>query len=130
ARSPFLHRAFLLLFLFALCLPASSRADSTMMRPGEARSGTLLFKSTEAGQFVRAPLVATDFDITVSGPTARARVTQHFFNPTEGWVEGVYVFPLPDDAAVDSLKVVIGNRVIVGEIKERQAAKRIYERAR
>ena len=62
------------------------------------------------GKYVEAPRVATDFDITVTGPIARTRVTQQFNNPTEGWVEGVYVFPLPDNAAVDTLKMVIGER--------------------
>ncbi len=100
------------------------------MRPGDARSGTLLFKAVEEDRYVQAPLVGTDIDITVSGPTARGRVTQHFYNPTNGWIEGVYVFPLPENAGVDTLKMVIGNRVIVGEIKERQQAKQIFEQAK
>jgi Ca-activated chloride channel family protein len=107
-----------------------ARADFRTVRPGDARSGTLLFKAIEADRYVQAPLVGTDVDITVSGPTARARVTQHFYNPTDGWVEGVYVYPLPDNAAVDTLRMVVGGRVIVGEIKERQEAKKIYEQAK
>jgi hypothetical protein len=37
-----------------------------------------------AGAFVEAPRIGTDVDITVSGPTARARIAQVFRNPTEG----------------------------------------------
>jgi len=66
----------------------------------------------------------------VSGPTARTIVTQRFENPADGFVEGVYVFPLPENSAVDTLKIVAGNRVIVGEVKERQEAKIIYETAK
>src|SRR5438034_8936917 len=40
--------------------------------PGEVRSGALLLKS-ENDRFVEAPLVGTDVDLVVSGPTARAR---------------------------------------------------------
>jgi Ca-activated chloride channel family protein len=109
---------------------ASAHADSRTVRPGDARSGTLLFKAVEENRYVEAPLVGADVDITVSGPTARARITQHFYNPTDGWVEGVYVYPLPENSAVDTLKMVIGGRVIVGEIKERREAKRIYEQAK
>jgi Ca-activated chloride channel family protein len=93
--------------------------------PGEMRSGALLLRSSEQ-RFVEAPVVATDVDLSVSGPTTRARVTQIFHNPTNGWVEAVYVYPLPDGSAVDTMKMVIGDRVVVGDIKDRQAAKEIY----
>jgi Ca-activated chloride channel family protein len=98
--------------------------------PGEMRAGSLLLKSTEDGRFVEAPRLGTDIDLTVSGPTARARVTQIFHNPTDGWVEAVYVYPLPEGGAVDTLKMVIGDRIVVGEIKERQQARVIYEQAK
>jgi Ca-activated chloride channel homolog len=100
------------------------------VNPNAVRSGTLLFKAQEEGKFVAAPIVGTDVDITVSGPTARTRLTQHFFNPTDGWIEGVYLFPMPENSAVDTLKMVIGGRVIVGEIQEKQKAKEIYEQAK
>lgn len=101
-----------------------------LIKKADVRSGTLLLPSNEEGKYVQAPLVGTDIDVSVSGATARTRVTQHFHNPTDGWVEGVYVFPLPENSAVDSLKMVIGKRIIVGEIKEKQKAKEIYEEAK
>lgn len=128
-----LARLIFFLFAFAIIMFAvltNAHAEGAYVRPGDARSGTLLFKAIEEDRYVQAPLVGTDFDITVSGPTARARVTQHFYNPTNGWIEGVYVFPLPENAGVDTLKMVIGNRVIVGEIKERAEAKQIFEQAK
>jgi Ca-activated chloride channel family protein len=98
--------------------------------PNDMQSGNLLLKSSEPGKYVEAPKVATDYTTTVSGPTARTVVTQQFYNPSDGWVEGVYVFPLPDNSAVDTLKIVSGTRVIVGEVKEKLEAKAIYERAK
>ena len=103
---------------------------SFLTTPTKARTGTLLFEAQESGQYVEAPRLGTDFDISVSGPTARTQLTQHFVNPTNGWVEAIYVFPLPATAAVDSLKMVMGDRIIVGEIKKRSEAKVIYERAK
>jgi Ca-activated chloride channel family protein len=94
----------------------------------DARMGSLLLRDGE--QYVEAPRVATDIDITVSGPTSRARVTQIFNNPTPAWVEAIYVNPLSDGGAVDTLKMVIGDRIVVGEIKERVEAKVIYETAK
>jgi Ca-activated chloride channel family protein len=102
---------------------------AAFVKPGDMRSGALLLKS-ENDRFLEAPLVGTDVDMTVSGPTARARVTQIFHNPTDGWVEAVYVYPLPDGAAVDTLKMVVGERVVIGDIKARKEAREIYEQAK
>src|SRR5204863_8397331 len=44
--------------------------------------------------------------------------------------EGVYVFPLPEDAAVDHLRLHVGDRVLEGVIRERAAAKATYEQAK
>ena len=101
-----------------------------LVTPNDMQSGGLLFKSAEAGKYLEAPRVDTDYTVTVSGPTARTIVTQQFSNPSDGWVEGVYVFPLPENSAVDSLKIVSGTRVIVGVVKEKSEAKVIYETAK
>src|SRR6202045_4382979 len=95
--------------------------------PGDARSGSLLLKTDDG--YADATRLGIDVDLTVSGPTVRARVTQIFRNPTKNWVEATYVYPLPAGGAVDTLKMVIGDRVIVGDIKDRQQARIIYEQA-
>lgn len=130
-----IHAHALMFLLAMLCLAFAATnvmagPSLALIKKADVRSGTLLFPSNEEGKYVQAPLVGTDIDVTVSGATARTRVTQHFYNPTSGWVEGVYVFPLPESSAVDSLKMVIGKRVIVGDIKEKQKAKEIYEAAK
>src|SRR5262245_58523213 len=98
---------------FASAVPGAAReANATpapaLVTPSEMRAGSLLLKSTEGGRYVEAPRLGTDVDLIVSGPTGRARVTQIFHNPTDGWVEAVYVYPLPEGGAVDTLKMVIG----------------------
>jgi Ca-activated chloride channel family protein len=96
--------------------------------PGDARSGSLLLKTDDG--YADATRLGIDVDLTVSGPTVRARVTQIFRNPTPNWVEATYVYPLPSGGAVDTLKMVVGDRVVLGEIKQRQQARIIYEQAR
>ena len=111
--------------------PRARAAGATLpahVTPGEARAGTLLLR--QGDRYVEAPRLGTDIDLTVSGPTARARVTQMFNNPTAGWVEAVYVYPLPEGGAVDTLKMIVGDRIIVADIKERNAAKAVYEQAK
>jgi Ca-activated chloride channel homolog len=97
--------------------------------PNDMTSGSLLLKS-KTGDYIEAPRLGADYNVTISGPTSRTVLTQRFTNPANGWVEGVYVFPLPEGAAVDTLKIVAGNRVIVGEVKEKKEAKIIYEQAK
>ncbi len=104
------------------------RADGFVTK-NEIGAGALLIASTEPGLYVEAPLVAANVDMDIAGPIIRTKLTQRFTNPTDKWVEGVYAFPLPEDAAVDTLKIIIGDRFIEGEIKERAEARRIYEQA-
>ena len=117
-----------ILLAIAAFLVSLQPAWSMLARPGDARSGSLLLKS-EAG-YAEAARLGIDIDLTVSGPTIRGRVTQIFRNPTNDWIEAIYVYPLAEGGAVDSLKMVIGDRIVVGDIKERQAARIAYEQAR
>jgi len=116
--------------LFLSFAPAWSAAGPTsVLQADDARSGTLLLKDDKGGT-IEAMRLGIDVDLTVSGPTIRARITQAFRNPTQNWVEATYVYPMATGGAVDTLKMVVGNRVIVGNIKERQQARIIYEQAR
>lgn len=100
------------------------------MKPAEARQGTLLLKSMLRGETLAVPVLDTEVEIRVSGPIARTRVRQTFRNPFDEWQEGIYVFPLPEDAAVDHLKMRVGERIVEGEIKEKAAARAAFEQAR
>jgi len=79
---------------------------------------------------VAAVTQSTEVDIRVTGLLARTTVTQRFTNHTKGWAEGRYVFPLPDGASVDELRIVIGQRVIEGEVREKADARQVFEQAR
>ena len=76
-------------------------AKQGLVTPDEMAMGALLLKTTEAGKFLEAPRLKTDVDITVTGPIVRARITQRFENPSDKWVEGVYVYPLPQNSGVE-----------------------------
>ena len=107
---------------------SAETASTTLLRPSDARSGSLLLKTDDS--YAEAARLGIDIELTVSGPTIRGRVTQIFRNPTSDWVEAIYVYPLAEGGAFDTLKMVIGDRIVVGEIKERQAARVVYEQAK
>jgi len=99
----------------------------------DVTQGSLLFKSSDTGRYVPAPLVKTDVRFSITGIIVRANLTQEFVNPSrvkDDWAEGIYVFPLPETAAVDHLRMKVGDRTIVGEIRERAEAKKRYEQAK
>ena len=113
-------------------LRAAGAAPSGADPAGSAAGATtgLFFRAQDGGTtLLEAPLLNSDVVIQVHGQVARAQVRQRFHNPTGLWLEGVYVFPLPDSAAVDRLTMTVGQRRIDGEIMERQAARRAYEAA-
>jgi Ca-activated chloride channel family protein len=118
------HAWSLLLAAALLCQHASANAPT----PAEMQSGSLLLRMSEG--YVTATLLDTSVDISVNGLVARVAVMQEFRNEGSDWVEGVYVFPLPDEAAVDHMRLYIGDRFIEGEIREKAQARKEYEQAK
>jgi Ca-activated chloride channel family protein len=104
-------------------LPASAHES-------DAQSGTLYLKSSPDAEPVEALRVATTMHAQVTGNVARVHVTQKFSNTGNDWVEGLYVFPLSADAAVDELFMTVGERTVRGEIHERTQAQAAYAQAR
>lgn len=118
--------------VLCLLLPGFARAVPVTqydeLVPGQMQSGTLLMRM-KAGYRI-ATRMNTDIDLKVSGLIGRVSIQQRFLNDGPEWVEGVYVFPLPDDAAVDRLRMHIGERFIEGEIRENDQAKKEYQQAK
>ncbi len=85
-------------------------------------------RPTSAGTF--SALKHTDVKAHISGSVAYVDVTQEFTNPSKVPVEAIYTFPLPEKAAVNGMEFRVGGRVIVGQIKERQQARQIYNQAK
>ncbi|MEG4576543.1 VIT domain-containing protein [Microcoleus sp. N3A4] len=76
------------------------------------------------------PLKQTEVKAKIAGNISRVEVVQKFENPFPESLEAVYVFPLPDEAAVDDMEIKIGDRTIKADIKRREEALEIYEQAR
>jgi Ca-activated chloride channel family protein len=118
--------------IVAACLLSGALLADTsdQAAPDPADGGALMLAGKGIAQALPAVRLGTDMDVTVSGPIARVRVTQAFRNTSDRWMEATYLYPLPEDGAVDSLKMVVGQRVFVGHIKRREEARRIYETAK
>ncbi|MEM9209536.1 MAG: VIT domain-containing protein, partial [Pseudomonadota bacterium] len=120
--------ALLLTTIVALYVQPSRAAPEEALTPDEARAGSLLLRMRSG--YRAATRINTDVDLDVSGLTIRAVVRQTFRNDGPEWVEGTYVFPLPDAAAVDHMRLKVGERVIEGEIQEKRTAEASYQKAK
>jgi Ca-activated chloride channel homolog len=76
------------------------------------------------------PLKHTEVGAKIAGNVARVEVIQSFQNSFTKPLEAVYVFPLPDELAVDEMEIKIGEKIIKGSIKKREEAQQIYEQAK
>jgi len=97
--------------------------------PAEPRLG-LLARDLEGGELGAFPLRRTSVTAELSGPLGRTRVRQEYGNPYGEVIEAVYVFPLPAMAAVTDFVLEAGGRRIVGLVRPREEAERIYRQAR
>lgn len=98
----------------------------------DATPGTGALVTTLPGEAapVPVPLKHTHVSAKVDAYIATVDVQQQFHNPFESKIEAVYVFPLPQNAAVNEFVMTIGDRKIRGIIREREEAERIYKQAR
>lgn len=79
---------------------------------------------------IPVPLKHTDVQAHIAAYIATVEVTQQFHNPYNEKIEAVYVFPLPENAAINEFIMTIGERKIRGIIRERAEAEEIYREAR
>jgi Ca-activated chloride channel family protein len=76
------------------------------------------------------PLRHTDVKARIALHIGAVTVTQQYHNPYDSKIEAVYVFPLPEDAAIREFVMQIGERRIRGIIREREEARQVYLEAR
>lgn len=102
----------------------------SVMADENVTEGTLQIINKDGKALSSCPLKHTDVKAEISGSIARVTVKQQFQNPVKEKIEAVYIFPLPNRAAVDNMVMKIGTRTIKGDIKKREEARKIYEDAK
>ncbi len=116
---------------------ASDKVSAAQVITNIYQSGTGSFYFERAAEHEQSSIIheastlqSTHAEITVTGPIARTRLTQVFANSSDQLSSGVYVFPLPQDAAVDHLLMQVGERKIEGLIKPRNQALSMFNDAK
>ena len=127
----------LIVILYSSFIQADNVNPSTHNNPSEivknpinsVQSGSIIYQLSDNSPITQLAL-DTKVQMQISGMINRVKLEQTFLNPSKDWVEGIYVFPLPENSAVDQLQMKIGNRLIQGEIQERTQAKKRYQQAK
>lgn len=95
-----------------------------------ARLGPQADDEQAAVREVPLPLEHTDVKARIDGYISTVNVRQQFRNPFDTKIEAVYLFPLPEKAAVSEFLMIIGERKIRGILREKEEAEAIYNQAR
>lgn len=101
----------------ALCLPSPVQAQEIIIEPPHPPI-TWIDGVTVDEQRI---------DVDIEGPIAHVKVSQVFRNRSSRVAEGVYLFPLPPDAAVGDFVMKVDGRVLEGVLMPQEQARRIYE---
>lgn len=102
-------------------------ASASEISSSDIPAGSLKVSGDQSMEF---PLKHTSVDAKISGYVAEVEVKQEYVNPYKIPIEAIYVFPLPNKAAVYDMEMKIGQKTIKSQIKTREEAKRIYEQAK
>ena len=81
-------------------------------------------------KYVPLPLKHTDVNAVIEGYVGTVQVKQAYQNPYDAKIEAVYLFPLPERAAISEFLMVIGDRKIRGILRDREEAEALYLQAR
>jgi len=116
----------ILAFTFLLSLDATAQSEHS-----PTKTESPYFKSPNGDKELDdLPLKSTCASVEISGMVADVIIEQTYKNDGSRPLEAIYVFPMSDKAAVYSLEMHIGTRIIVASIKEKNAARQEYEEAK
>ncbi|MFQ3324072.1 MAG: Ca-activated chloride channel family protein [Pseudomonadales bacterium] len=114
--------------LYLVFVSQRSWALEAPIELNEVAAGQLLFDGSSG--YESSVQLSSQVEFQVSGLINHVKLKQSFHNKSREWRQATYVFPLPDKAAVNSMKIQIGERHIVGKVHEKLAAKKIYMAAK
>jgi len=111
-----------------LCLGTYANALSSDIK--DASLSPYFFIEGQSSDIDSMPLESTDATVNIVGVIADVVITQTYQNKGKKSIEAVYIFPGSTRAAVYGMKMTIGDRTIIAEIREREEARNLYEAAK
>lgn len=78
-------------------------------------------------ELYKLALVDQKVHVAISGRIARTEIEQTFYNEAAEVLEGTYRFPLPADASISGLQLLVGDTWMSAEMLEKQRARQIFK---
>jgi Ca-activated chloride channel family protein len=121
--------------LFTICL--SVILISTFLLPVSALADGLIIPDPPVCDPNPCPPVMIPIDqlviryhhvtVTIKDQLAVTHVDQVFYNPSDRTIEGTYIFPIPDDAAVSGFTLWVDGQPVKGQVLDATQARQTYE---
>ncbi|HYP02364.1 MAG TPA: VIT and VWA domain-containing protein, partial [Pyrinomonadaceae bacterium] len=73
------------------------------------------------------PVKSIKIDTKINAQVATTHIEQIFRNDSDATLEGTYFFPIPETASISEFAIWDGERRLVGEVRSREEARRIYD---
>jgi Ca-activated chloride channel homolog len=121
-------RMYPVLMVFLLLITGYSYAQ--VQEEEDKTCSPFFFVKSEDGGVDQLPLKSTTADVSISGVIADVTVRQTYCNTGEIPLEAIYIFPASTKAAVYSMQMQVGNRILKAEIREAEQAREEYEQAK
>ncbi|MCM3903644.1 MAG: VIT and VWA domain-containing protein [Pyrinomonadaceae bacterium] len=115
--------------VLAVATLRSSQVTVTAAQESETQGALQVLDASGKPKAI-CPLKHTSVKAEISGFISRVVVTQEFENPFKEKIEAVYTFPLPQNAAVDDMTMLVGDRTVRGRVLRREEAQAVYEAAK
>jgi Ca-activated chloride channel family protein len=119
-----------LLFAVTLLVGTGAHASSPDGETGDKTESPYFFVNSDNPEVDRLPLKDTHVDVRIIGVIADVTVTQRYKNEGSRPIEARYVFPGSTRAAVYGMQVLLQDRVLKAEIREKQQARIEYDNAK
>ena len=119
-----------LFFLFSIFIGLNPVSASNPVDQKDKTLSPYFVVLCEHPETDQLPLKSTSASVNIVGVIADVTIRQEYANTGKNTLEAIYTFPLSTKAAVYALKMKIGKRVIVAKIKEKEKARKEYEKAK
>jgi len=120
-----------MLILFYVGLYQAQAQTTPYFNLDDLDTAMMLSYNSKDNNYAALDLVKTDYSVNITGIIAEVKLTQSYVNNSSNWIdEGLFAFPVAENAAVYQMKLIIGNRIIEGEIHEKKQAQALYDQAK
>ena len=121
-------RTFVPFSLLLLCLTASTANGQGVIVPGPCERCPPPPRPVPPVTMPRTlPIKSIKIDTKILSQVATTHLEQVFRNDTDATLEGTYLFPIPESASIVEFAIWDGDRRLVGEVRSREEARRIYD---